>query len=273
MKRSGFILFGCASILILSLTTPSMIAATTQWFPTSSDTCSYSLTYYVNLKNGITVSCSTFNLYWDSSGYYLLVASWLDATFPQYSPGLTSIETNTEVHIFHRYSEYSPTFLQRITRFATATRTIQPSYFGIRVFQQGGGASTDFFYCGNETIQESSYFTTLPTNNFLDYFNNTAGVGQLIYPSTCVMCKTEDQIIAYQQIGSSNLTYIANSAGKVTAFSFIQWPSFSNVTAAGWSVTAVESSSEIPAFSIVWLTVSLLVIGLIFIKFRYPKSH
>ncbi|MDD1776748.1 MAG: hypothetical protein LUQ65_01160, partial [Candidatus Helarchaeota archaeon] len=75
MKRSGFILFGCASILILSLTMPSMIAATTQWFPTSSDTCSYSLTYHLTLENGPSISCSTFNLYWHSSGYYLLVAS------------------------------------------------------------------------------------------------------------------------------------------------------------------------------------------------------
>ncbi|MDD1779528.1 MAG: hypothetical protein LUQ65_15300, partial [Candidatus Helarchaeota archaeon] len=238
-----------------------------------SDTCSYSLTYHLTLENGPSISCSTFNLYWHSSGYYLLVASWLDATFPFSQSELTSIETNTEVHIFHRYSLYSPTFLQRVTGFTTATQTILPSYFGIRVFQQGSSAMWDFINCDNQTIQELHYFTTLPYNNFLDYFNGTAGVGQLIYPSTCVISKTEDQIISYQQRGSINITYIANSDGKVTAFSFIEWTGYSSVTAAGWLLTAVESNSEIPSFSIVWLTVSLLVIGLLFIKFHYPKSH
>lgn len=275
MKRSGFMLIGCTIMLVLSLTLPFNIAVTSQWFPSSGITVSYSLTHHLTLKSGITVSCSTFNLY-NITGYYYLVPTWLDTNYP-YPPMGTPIETETSVQIFHSYSEYSPTHLQRITGFSTATQTLFPSTaIDLIIFQsQTEGGSTIAIQSPVETVQKLSYFTTLPSFNFLDYFNCSTGGNQPIFPNTYVTGYTDTQIIAFQRDALDNYTYISGLDGKVLGYSFIRLPTQPSVKSYGFSFTVIPESeaSNIPFFSFEWLIVGLCAVGLLFFGFHYLKKH
>ncbi len=218
-KYSLAIGFGLLWLAIFGIS--NSFAAPSQWFPDDATIIDYTLTNYVNWKNGTASYSSQFNVYNVTSDLYICPTK-LDQVRPL-PTGWPLIKANAVIQMRHVYAEATPTTLNRTTYFLMDNITLPCN---IEINFVIDHSNTSCCYCTmqattNYTYQKSTLVDP-PTGDTTDYFDCTVTPGEMVMSAYTVMAKTSERITATKiDLIAANCTYVADLTGKVSSYTVV----------------------------------------------------
>lgn len=282
MKTAKLALVGLSIALLMAFPiafSTQASGASIQWFPSKGTNCDYEISLTIQYKNNTIKETNLFDAYIAPT-----IVVIVPSIFHFHPIGFfTSNKNNTPVIWRNSYNEIPGNQLNRTTSIivnnianpATQHVLIYDSNFSL--YQE----NTD-----SVIFQKNSYYLALLDWNFLDYFNCSARIGEIVQnssltPPSKVYGITDSQIFAmYNVTGPADVLsriYNADKTGRVTQLSFLQWaPAFfaplnANSVFVNFIATSQTSPDYMPYIIYAVIGGVCIVVGLL-IGFAVGKS-